>query len=99
MRRLSVVDAARGALRADYEAALPPIIRQLWPLEVPVKRMRMQQPCRFFEHAGLSRAALCFDEAVEASPGDDHEWLMLCFPGGDSFGIGRAPGRARISTS
>lgn len=96
VRRLSVMDAARGTLRADYEAAVPPIIRQLWPLEVPAKRMRMQPPCRFFEHASLIRAALCFDEAMEATPTDDQEWLLLCFPGGDSFGIGRAHGRARM---
>ena len=96
-RRAVVQDAVRGALRMEFESAVPDVVRNMWPLDVPARRIREQAPCHFFEHARLDVAALCFEEACEAGPSDDEEWVLVCFEGGDAFGIGKASGRARMN--
>jgi hypothetical protein len=97
-RRETVCDAARGALRMSFETAVPGAVRRLWPLAVPAKRIRLQRHCAFFEHSRLDMAALCFQEPTDIDEIETEEWVMVCYAGGESFGIGKTQTRQRTDS-
>jgi hypothetical protein len=98
VRQEAVCDASRGALRYEFEAAVPEIVRALWPLALPARHIRLQQTVQLFRHAPLDLVALCFQEPVELTKEDGEEFVMVVFPGAVGFGIGRCQGRCQMTS-